>query len=104
MRALESAGTRVYEPCHSLEIEVPPDAVTGVIGRLRTLGADITGSTGRGASWLITGELPARLVQEFTMALPGLSHGEGATWSHPGPDRPVRGPVPVRNGCGRPSV
>jgi ribosomal protection tetracycline resistance protein len=104
MRALANAGTRVYEPCHALEIEVPPDVVSGVIGRLRALGADLTGSAERGTSWLITGELPARLVQEFTMALPGLSHGEGAMWSHPGPDRPVRGPVPIRNESGRPNV
>jgi ribosomal protection tetracycline resistance protein len=91
MRALTNAGTRVYEPCNSLEVEVPPDAVSAVVARLGTLGADITGSAERGASWLITGELPARLVQEFTTALPGLSHGEGAMWTHPGPDRPVRG-------------
>lgn len=30
------------------------------------------------------------------MALPGLSRGEGSWWSHPGGDRPVRGPVPAR--------
>ena len=97
MRALHNAGSRVYEPCLSVEIEVPGDVVTGVIGYLNALGADITGSAEQGASRLITGELPARLVQRLTMALPGLSHGEGALWSHPGPDRPVRGSIPVRS-------
>ena len=26
-------------------------------------------------------------MHELTAALPGLSHGEGALWSRPGPDR-----------------
>lgn len=96
MRALENAGTRVFEPCHSLEVEVPGDALSGVLGFLSSLGGDITESVEQGASWLITGGLPARLVQEFTMALPGLTGGEGAVWSHPGTDRPVRGAAPER--------
>jgi ribosomal protection tetracycline resistance protein len=36
------------------------------------------------------------VVHEFTAALPGLSHGEGAMWTRPGMDRPVRGPAPTR--------
>jgi ribosomal protection tetracycline resistance protein len=102
MRALRKAGTRVYEPCQSLEIEVPADVAPAVIGYLNGLGADITNSEQQGASWLVSGELPVRLVQEFTMALPGLSHGEGAVWSRPGTDRPVRGAIPTRNAV-RPS-
>jgi len=45
---------------------------------------------------LVVAELPVRLVQEFTAALPGLTRGEGAVWSHPGTDRPVRGAIPVQ--------
>jgi len=96
MRAMRTAGTRVYEPCHSLGIEVPPDVVGSLIGYLTALGADITQSVNRGASWLVVAELPVRLVQEFTAALPGLTRGEGAVWSHPGTDRPVRGAIPVQ--------
>jgi len=96
MRAMRTAGTRVYEPCHSLGIEVPPDVVGSLIGYLTALGADITQSVNRGASWLVAAELPVRLVQEFTAALPGLTRGEGAVWSHPGTDRPVRGAIPVQ--------
>ncbi len=96
MRALRIAGTRVYEPCHSLEIEVPPDVVGSLIGYLTARGVDITQSVNRGASWLVAAELPARLGQEFTAALPGLSRGEGAVWSHPSTDRPVRGAIPVQ--------
>jgi ribosomal protection tetracycline resistance protein len=96
MRALEAAGSQVYEPCHWFEVEVPGDVLSAVIGRLGALAADITQSAEAGASWLVTGEIPARLVQDFTKALPGLTRGEGAWWSHPGGDRPVRGRVPVR--------
>jgi ribosomal protection tetracycline resistance protein len=96
MRALQAAGSQVYEPCHSFEVEVPGDVLSAVLGRLGALEADISQSTEAGASWLVTGEIPARLVQDFTTALPGLTRGEGAWWSRPGGDRPVRGRVPVR--------
>jgi ribosomal protection tetracycline resistance protein len=96
MRALQAAGSQVYEPCHSFEAEVPGDVLSAVIGHLGALEADITQSAEAGASWLVTGEIPARLVQDFTKALPGLTRGEGVWWSRPGGDRPVRGRVPVR--------
>jgi ribosomal protection tetracycline resistance protein len=96
MRALDAAGCGVYEPCHSFEVEIPGDALSAVIGHLSALGADLRQSAESGETWLVTGEIPARLVQEFIRALPGLSHGEGAWWSQPGGDRPVRGAPPVR--------
>ncbi|GAA3342082.1 tetracycline resistance ribosomal protection protein Otr(A) [Amorphoplanes nipponensis] len=94
LRALRDAGTRVCEPCQAFEAEVPAAAVSAVLGRLALLGADVTGSAERDGSWLVTGRLPARLTHEFAGALPGLTHGEGALWSRPGPDRPLRGPAP----------
>lgn len=94
LRALHAAGTRVYEPCQSFEAEVPPGALSAVLGRLAVLGADVTGSVERGPSWVVTGLLPARLTHELTGALPGLTHGEGALWSRPGADRPLRGTAP----------
>ncbi|WP_327296356.1 MULTISPECIES: translation factor GTPase family protein [unclassified Streptomyces] len=96
MRALQRAGSRVFEPCQTLEVEIPEDALNAVIGCLVPLGAEVTGSTEAGSSWLITAELPVRRVQEFQKALPGLTRGEGAVWSRPGQDRPVRGPAPTR--------
>ncbi|RLL70252.1 GTP-binding protein [Streptomyces sp. Z26] len=110
LRALRSAGSRVYEPCRAVEAEVPPDTLSGVVGALAALGAEVTGTAprdagqerGRGrdagadAPWLVTAELPARLVQHVTEALPGLTRGEGAAWSGPGTDRPVRGTPPRR--------
>jgi ribosomal protection tetracycline resistance protein len=96
MRALEAAGCDVYEPCHAFEAEIPGDVLSAVISHLSALGADLRQSAEAGQAWLVTGEIPARLVQEFIRALPGLSRGEGVWWSHPGGDRPVRGAAPVR--------
>jgi ribosomal protection tetracycline resistance protein len=104
-RALRAAGTRVCEPWQAVEVEVPAAALSAVLGRLAVLGGEVTGSaepaSRRGqeeptGSWTVTGLLPARLLPELTAALPGLTHGEGALWSRPGPDRPVRGPAPRR--------
>ncbi|WP_328329210.1 MULTISPECIES: translation factor GTPase family protein [unclassified Streptomyces] len=96
MRALRRAGSRVFEPCQTLEAEIPEDALHTVVGCLVPLGAEITGSTTAGSSWLVTAELPVRRVQKFQKALPGLTRGEGTVWSRPGEDRPVRGPAPTR--------
>jgi ribosomal protection tetracycline resistance protein len=90
LRALRAAGTRVCEPCAAFELEVPRATLSAVLGLLAGLGADVTGSVAAGASWTVTGHLPARLVTDLTAALPGLTHGEGALWSRPGPDRPLR--------------
>jgi ribosomal protection tetracycline resistance protein len=96
LRALRAAGTRVCEPCQAFEVEVPAATLSAVLGRLGAMGADVTGSAERAAGWVVTGVLPARLMHELTAALPGLTHGEGALWSHPGPDRPLGGPAPQR--------
>ena len=96
LRALQDAGTRVHEPCQAFELEIPAGVLSGVLGKLLNLGAEISQSAERGPSWVLDGEMPARLVHEFTAALPGLSHGEGALWTRPGADRPVRGPAPTR--------
>ncbi len=103
MRALKSAGTRVFEPFQTLEAEVPEDALNAVVARLVSLGAEITGfteaaaaGTGDGTPWLVTAEIPARLRQKFTRSLPGLTQGEGVMWSRPGTDRPVRGVAETR--------
>jgi ribosomal protection tetracycline resistance protein len=96
MQALRAAGTRVYEPCHHFEAEIPGDVLSLVLNHLAGLGAEVAESADTGSSWLVTGEIPARLVQEFTRALPGLTRGEGSWWSQPAGDRPVRGRPPER--------
>ncbi|MEV0634873.1 tetracycline resistance ribosomal protection protein Otr(A) [Streptomyces sp. NPDC050619] len=86
-RALQRAGTRLYEPYHAFEAEVPLDALAPVTAQLASLGAEFTGTTGGATAWLITGELPARRVREIELRLPGLTHGEGVWWSRPSGDR-----------------
>ncbi|MEU6372433.1 tetracycline resistance ribosomal protection protein Otr(A) [Streptomyces sp. NPDC046909] len=89
-RALERARTRLYEPYHAFETEVPLDALAPVSAHLASLGAEFTGTTGGDTAWVITGELPARRVREAELGLPGLTHGEGVWWSLLSGDRELR--------------
>ncbi|WP_435244077.1 tetracycline resistance ribosomal protection protein Otr(A) [Streptomyces sioyaensis] len=89
-RALERAGTRVYEPYHAFEAEVPLTALAAVTARLAARGAELAETSGGVHSWLVSGVLPARHVQEIQGRLPGLTHGEGVWMSYPSGDRPVR--------------
>ncbi|MEU6348554.1 tetracycline resistance ribosomal protection protein Otr(A) [Streptomyces sp. NPDC047072] len=91
-RALERAGTRLYEPCHTFEAEVPLDALAPVTSQLAAAGAEFGSTTGGTTSWLISGELPARRVREIELRLPGLTHGEGMWWSKPSGDRELKAP------------
>ncbi|PBC85660.1 MULTISPECIES: tetracycline resistance ribosomal protection protein Otr(A) [unclassified Streptomyces] len=99
-RALRTAGTRVHEPYHAFEAEVPLAALAAVTARLAALGAEFAETTGGRHSWLVSGALPARLVQEFQGQLPGLTHGEGVWTSYPSGDRPVRGDAAQRGASG----
>ena len=96
-RALAMAGTRVFEPCHRFDLEVPFERLGPVTAQLAQLGARIDETTSVGASWHITGEIPARLVHTFQQRLPGLSGGEGTWSSRPSGDRPVAGTPPTRH-------
>ncbi|MGW7488390.1 tetracycline resistance ribosomal protection protein Otr(A) [Streptomyces sp. NPDC054786] len=105
-RALHRAGTRVHEPYHAFEAEVPLAALAPVTARLAALGAAFAETTAGQHSWLVSGFLPARHVPEFQGLLPGLTHGEGLWTSRPSGDRPVRDagrePVP-EDGAASPS-
>ncbi|WP_329439139.1 tetracycline resistance ribosomal protection protein Otr(A) [Streptomyces canus] len=89
-RALERAGTRLFEPYHAFEAEVPLDALAPVSAQLASAGAEFTGTSGGSTAWLITGELPARRVREIELRLPGLTRGEGVWWSRPSGDRELK--------------
>ncbi|MET9499132.1 tetracycline resistance ribosomal protection protein Otr(A) [Streptomyces sp. NPDC006552] len=90
-RALERAGTVVYEPTHAFEAEVPLDALAAVTAHLAALGAEFGSTSGGRETWVITGRLTARRVPEMERALPGLTRGEGVWWSRVAGDRPLRG-------------
>ncbi|WP_406176553.1 tetracycline resistance ribosomal protection protein Otr(A) [Streptomyces sp. NBC_00996] len=89
-RALERAGTRVYEPYHAFEVELPLDALAPVTAQLAAFGAEFKETTGGRTAWLVTGELPARQVRDIELRVPGLTHGEGVWWSRPSGDHPLR--------------
>ncbi|MCZ1006935.1 hypothetical protein O1L68_09245 [Streptomyces lydicus] len=65
-----AVGTRVHEPYHAFEAEVPLAALAAVTARLAALGAEFADTTGGRHSWLVSGSLPARRVQEFQGCCP----------------------------------
>lgn len=96
MRALEQAGTAVYEPGYAVELEIPGDALRGVIRLLMSTGSDLTHTRETGPVWAVSAEIPARFLQDLALALPRLSHGEGTISYETGRDRRVRGEIPTR--------
>ncbi len=90
-RALERAGTRVFEPYHAFEADIPADALAAVTTCLAELGADVGETAGGAESWLLKGLVPARRVRAVEQRLPGLTHGEGVWWSRPCGDGPLIG-------------
>ncbi|MFJ1761834.1 GTP-binding protein [Amycolatopsis sp. NPDC088138] len=96
MAALREAGTRVHEPVHRFELEVPANAVSAVLLKLAELRA-IPGEPVLGpASCTLHGTIPAGHVDEFTQALPALTQGEGVFLSEFDDYRPYPGKPPVR--------
>jgi ribosomal protection tetracycline resistance protein len=90
MQALRQAGTEVYEPCHSFELDLPPDTVSPVLSALIAHEAEIEASVGGPVTWTLRGNLPARTVPDIEKALPGLTRGEAVWLSHPAGDRIAR--------------
>ncbi|MEU7642703.1 tetracycline resistance ribosomal protection protein Otr(A) [Streptomyces sp. NPDC039016] len=88
-RALERAGTQVYEPCHAFDVDIPLDTLPAVTSCLAALGADIEDTAGGLTSWLVKGSIPASRVRSAEHRLPGLTRGEALWWSRPAGDRPV---------------
>jgi ribosomal protection tetracycline resistance protein len=76
-RALERAGTAVWEPVHAFSLEVPADTVGALFGVLGRLGAIVEGQTLDGWSATLDGTIPAARVHELRMQLPGITRGEG---------------------------
>ncbi|WP_372410399.1 GTP-binding protein [Streptomyces luteireticuli] len=100
MRALAEAGTGVYEPCHTYELEVPSDALSAATGLLAEQGATVGDTVPAAAGWLIRGVVPARRVAAVERRLPGVARGEAAWWSAPTVDRPLPGKPPARERSG----
>ncbi|MDT7803296.1 MAG: ribosomal protection tetracycline resistance protein, partial [Actinomycetota bacterium] len=93
---LREAGTRVYEPAHRFELEIPANAVSAVLLKLAELRA-MPGEPAMGpASCTLHWTIPAGHVDGFTQALPALTGGEGVFLSDFDDYRPYPGKPPVR--------
>ena len=88
-RALERAGTRVFEPYHAFELEIPADVLSEVAPRITALGARIAETVGDPDRWRLTGTVAARRLDAVQRSLPGLTRGEAVWWTRPCADQPA---------------
>jgi ribosomal protection tetracycline resistance protein len=96
MAALRRAGTAVHEPVHRFQLDLPTDLLGAVLPAVLRLGGQPSGSTARGRSTVVDGEIPAARIHQLRQALPGLTRGEGMIESTFGRYAPVVGPPPTR--------
>jgi ribosomal protection tetracycline resistance protein len=87
-RALERAGTQVYEPYHAFELEIPADVLSEVASRISALGASIAETASDATRWRLAGTVPARRLDAVQRSIPGLTRGEGVWWTRPAADQP----------------
>ena len=96
MRALQEAGTAVYEPVHHFRLEIPTDTFGPMLPVLARLGATPQAPEMEGASCVLEGLIPADRVHELHQQLPGLTRGEGVLESAFEDYSLMRGVFPVR--------
>jgi ribosomal protection tetracycline resistance protein len=97
MSALVEAGTRVYEPMHRFRLEVPEDVYGTVLPVLVRHRAVPLASTRDGATYVISGDIPAERVHALSQRLPTLTRGEGALESSFDHYQEVTGAAPTRD-------
>jgi ribosomal protection tetracycline resistance protein len=96
MSALAEAGTRVHEPIHRYQLEIPAESFTAVLPVLVQLRAAPLTSSITGRTHVLSGDIPAAAVHGLERRLPSLTSGEGvleAAFDH---YRPVPGIAPER--------
>ena len=96
MAAVRQAGTRVLEPVHALRLEVPADTLPAVLPVLGHLRGIPLGTTVRGETRVVDGEIPAAEVQPLRRRLAALTRGEGVLESVFDRYEPVPGVPPAR--------
>lgn len=77
MAALERAGTRVCQPVHRFELDLPESSFGAVAAALGQLGAVTLGSSWGVERTRLEGHLPSARMPDLTRALPDLTGGEG---------------------------
>jgi ribosomal protection tetracycline resistance protein len=96
MRALQEAGTEVYEPVQRFHLSIPAAAVPAVLPMLARLHAIPQAQQVTAARAAIDGVIPASQVHALGQRIPGLTSGEGileCVFDH---YEQVRGPAPAR--------
>ena len=96
MEALQQAGTTVHEPVHRFELDLPPDSVSLVIGKLAESAATVENSEVLPEHARLIGLIPAGRINGFEIQLPGLTHGEGVLLTTFEAHLPVSGTPPYR--------
>ena len=96
MSALRRAGTRVCEPVHRFDLEVPTDTVGAVLTAVARVRGVPLRSEQMGPVTRLSGDLPAARTHELRQRLPGLTRGEAVFDARLHHHAPVRGPVPDR--------
>jgi len=96
MSALREAGTRVCEPMHRFQMEVPAETLGSILPVLARLDAVPQIPAMRGSSCTLEGEIPAARVYELQQRLPALARGEGVLESTFDHYRPVHRTIPTR--------
>jgi len=75
--ALREAGTRIYQPVHTFELEAPAAALSPVLRKLAELRAIPGEPVLVDDRCIVDGQLPATAVHQLEQALPALTQGEG---------------------------
>jgi ribosomal protection tetracycline resistance protein len=96
MTALAQAGTRVHEPFHRYQLEIPTEAFTAMLPVLVRLRAAPLMSEIRGRTHVLTGDIPAAEAHGLERRLPSLTSGEGVLESVFDHYQPIGGPAPDR--------
>lgn len=94
--AMENAGTTVCAPASEFEVELPTRSLRQVLRELHAAGATVRPPTTDQLVCRVTGVIAAEQIRGFEQRLPGLTHGEGIVFSHPGGYQPVEGRPPRR--------
>ena len=95
-RALAAAGTRVCEPVHRFEMEVPQTVLAPATALLGRLGGVLDGTSQRHDRTTLTGRVPAAALRALAGRLPDLARGEAVLVTEPDHHRPVTGVPPER--------
>jgi ribosomal protection tetracycline resistance protein len=100
MHALDRAGTTVCEPFELLEIDIPEDTFSAVMGTLVLARATIRDTFPTETAHHIICEIPTAELRGVEQQLPGLTRGEGSWITSSAGYVPVTGDPPVRDRIG----